>query len=470
MAQRFDQGTDQNLGISGPKNQEDAVRIENIHTASKLELTVAAVADGGAAVTQNGQAASKALRYLWQSLKNGSSSDVSQVLKKAFQDTERMLREDAQGGQPAVVAMTVAAIHDKRLYLVHTGHTRAYLVNSKQVKLLTQDHLSHSGQLTRALGLQEYTEPDMIPSAGSGQNVPSILLNKGDHLLLCSDGLVRERPDRPGEKLVSDDEIKRVLNDANTPALEAARTLVSLAVGRRASDNVSAAVISMPSAGRTSWLLLLLPVLVLAVVALFALFSAIGGDDPQPTSTIAPTFTAAPPTVTATPSPTPVSVNARVIRPVAQVLQEGQEWQPFTANNLTEGDSIRTDANGLFQFIFTGGTSVYLASETQVLFQADNFLQLAQGNLLVVNEQPVSTASFTIEVNGDSAVLPQGGSMAVSSTGERTILACFAGDCQLNNAQIPVGKQGGPGQAPIPIEAEDLAGWQALCPTCKLVP
>jgi hypothetical protein len=67
-------------------------------------------------------------------------------------------------------------------------------------------------------------------------------LHKGDSILLCSDGLIKEDLNRVGKQYVVDEEIVESLNSEYKPDWAAIK-LVSLAEGRSPDDNISAVTI-----------------------------------------------------------------------------------------------------------------------------------------------------------------------------------------------------------------------------------
>ena len=138
--------------------------------------------------------------------------------------------------------MTAALSHGKDLIIGHIGDSRAYLLRAGKLKRLTRDHtlgdqLSAEGiaaesdqllaelrnVLMQALGAYEsYCRPD----------VHDYVLEDGDQLLLCTDGLT---------DMVDDATIEAILNK-ETVAVAACRRLVELALNNGGRDNVTAIV------------------------------------------------------------------------------------------------------------------------------------------------------------------------------------------------------------------------------------
>lgn len=142
--------------------------------------------------------------------------------------------------------LLVAARGPGHAVLAHAGDSRAYRFHDGRLQRLTHDHnaaqeavdagLLTAAQarlspdrhhLTQALGQADAPRPERVETA----------LDAGDWLLLASDGLTGE---------VDDAEIEATLAAAEDPA-DAARRLVTAAIGHGGRDNVS--VVVMPGVG-----------------------------------------------------------------------------------------------------------------------------------------------------------------------------------------------------------------------------
>jgi protein phosphatase len=134
-----------------------------------------------------------------------------------------------------------ALFHKRRLTVAHVGDSRLYVCRGGSLRQITNDHSLVAEQvaqglltpeqaetsdiqnvLTRALGVRPEVEVD----------VSEPLLESGDCVLLCSDGLSR---------MVKDDVIARELDSRKEPA-EMCHNLVRLALERGGKDNVTVAV------------------------------------------------------------------------------------------------------------------------------------------------------------------------------------------------------------------------------------
>ncbi|MGF1528036.1 MAG: PP2C family protein-serine/threonine phosphatase [Candidatus Competibacterales bacterium] len=170
----------------------------------------------------------------------------AESVKEKLREVNRRLRQESARrygnrtiGSTVVIFLAVGGqgiglwVGDSRLYrlrstrLEQLSRDHSHVQDLVDQKLLTPEQAqSHplGNVITRAVGSEEDLEVDEI----------RFDLQPGDVLLLCSDGL---------NKMVSDREIAEVLGGARDRAL--VKPLIDLALERGASDNVTAAVITV---------------------------------------------------------------------------------------------------------------------------------------------------------------------------------------------------------------------------------
>lgn len=152
------------------------------------------------------------------------------ILYKAAADATKI------GMGTTVVA---AVVVDDKIIIGNLGDSRAYFISGDKIKQITEDH-SYVGQLlkagsikeeearvhprrneiTRALGIESYFEPDMF----------EIEYKAGDVLLLCSDGL---------DKMVEDSKILEIVLREKEPK-DLCQQLVDAANDEGGMDNITA--------------------------------------------------------------------------------------------------------------------------------------------------------------------------------------------------------------------------------------
>jgi PPM family protein phosphatase len=154
--------------------------------------------------------------------------------------------------QPELTGMgttaTVAGILDGTVYLAQIGDSRAYLIRDGRATQLTRDQsmvqeLIDRGALTREEAERSAHRSVLLQALGTQPEVSIPLtfhpLEKGDQLLLCSDGLSGP---------VRDDEIAQLASEEGSPA-EACARLLALANTRGGPDNITAVLVRVVENG-----------------------------------------------------------------------------------------------------------------------------------------------------------------------------------------------------------------------------
>lgn len=257
---------------------EDRSFAGEIKTADGQTLVVAAVADGVGGGPAGGRAAEVALQALVDTLAEGQVGQAPLALleRAVLTAHAEVLAEGAHALELDGLASTlaVALIHDGKLFVANLGDSRVMLVRAGRVTALTWDHVfcndvvarggvdaaraarhPRASELARAAGLVGEARVDLglylrggplgaetEEVAGANQG---LALKPGDRIVVCTDGLVKPRVDRPQHPYVSPREIAEHVSD-NIPE-RAVAALLSLAKGRDVDDNVSAAVLALPA-------------------------------------------------------------------------------------------------------------------------------------------------------------------------------------------------------------------------------
>jgi|GEM_PF-994386 len=268
---------------------------------------------------------------------------------------DQALQDPTLRGMGCTVVMAV--LDAEKLYIANVGDSRSYLIRGGIAHQLTEDHVRTEGaqsstpQLTRRLGRTSKVNVDIgcIPLGNASNNqaarVTSIELQRGDAILLCTDGLTGR---------LSDDYIQQIVSTTRPPQA-AAQQLVAKARAAGATDDITALVVRWPDRTRRNvWLLGLLLLLGLlwfnfdkintywtkTVRTPLSLFLVASNKQypwlplpawllepaPSPTATLTATLTVAPtnvtsPTSTAIPPATLTLVLESTIVPVTAVIQ-----------------------------------------------------------------------------------------------------------------------------------------------------
>ncbi len=170
---------------------------------------------------------------------------ICQANSQIFQENR-----DQPEGRRMTTTVVAAVVLGYRLFLAHTGDSRAYLISGKQITQVTRDHswvaeMVRSGDLTQAEAELHPWRNRITRALGMGESADieqkSLDLTLGDIVLLCSDGLTRH---------VGEAEILDVVT--RHPPAEATLRLVDLANKRGGQDNISVIIaeLLLPDAAR----------------------------------------------------------------------------------------------------------------------------------------------------------------------------------------------------------------------------
>ncbi len=176
-----------------------------------------------------------------QSLSEGGNR-IQAAIQLANREIVRhmQLKEEHRGMGTTVVT---AVVVDDACYIGHVGDSRAYLIRGGQIRQLTRDHTFvneqvEKGFMTKAEAERHPARNILTRAVGSADDLTVDLsetrLQRGDFVLLCSDGL---------SSMAEDAEILRVVEEKGTNLEEACSGLVALANEHGGWDNVTAVLI-----------------------------------------------------------------------------------------------------------------------------------------------------------------------------------------------------------------------------------
>lgn len=233
------------IGLVRQMNQDSLA----VHSEFQpVQLAVVADGMGGASA---GEVASRlaideVCRFVEQALLTHQGNE-EEVLREAVYKANRkiweaaMEKEDYTGMGTTLVA---ALFDDEQVTFAHVGDSRGYILQSGELKQVTNDHslvaeLVRRGQLTeeealhhpqrnivtRSLGTSEFSYPD----------IKKVAWQEDDVLMLCTDGLTN---------LVTQGELTEHLRSLKTAknnqeVEKVANSLIDLALERGGSDNIT---------------------------------------------------------------------------------------------------------------------------------------------------------------------------------------------------------------------------------------
>ncbi|MDR3573345.1 MAG: protein phosphatase 2C domain-containing protein [Anaerolineaceae bacterium] len=359
-------------GMKG-KNNEDrfAVSAFTISEKNQTPVLLAILSDGIGGHRAGEVAAEVAVNKISQCVADSNGSQPAHILQKSIQEASQEIFNQAQednGRQGMGATCVCAMIIGNRLYAATVGDSRIYLMRGKTIRQLSIDHTwiqealdkgvltpdqvaGHPNQhvIRRYLGSPtppnvdlrlRLTEKETDSQAEANQGM---VLQSGDRILLCSDGL---------HDVVQDQEILAAF--LQHPQADALQYLINLANQRGGPDNITGITIEVPEQALVQkhsrlWRTLLLGCAGIVIVA--ALVTALGfgwiwlrghlivSSTPTPTMQVATTLPAVLPENTpASPIPTiPTSDTPSPMQtqPVPLATAGGPTLTSWPTNTLT---------------------------------------------------------------------------------------------------------------------------------------
>jgi PPM family protein phosphatase len=172
---------------------------------------------------------------------------LENLLEESFQLGNNGIKEHSEILRNDMgTTMVAAMIQDNRLaYVANVGDSRGYLLREEMLHQVTRDHslVARMVEQNRITKEESRTHPHaniLLRTVGTERNVDidifSVELDKGDRILLCSDGLWGE---------VEDEDIESILNHYADPRI-ACRELIRAAHHGGGKDNITVVLITVP--------------------------------------------------------------------------------------------------------------------------------------------------------------------------------------------------------------------------------
>ena len=193
-------------GLTDPgcvrQQNQDVYQIEKLDGSSMLCL----VCDGMGGAKSGNMASSLAADVFVQEVrrnwKHGLSEErVDQILQSAVKLANFTVFDQAQQFEEfngMGTTLVAALVHGKRATIIHVGDSRAYAITREGIRQLTRDHsvvqmMLERGELTPEQA-RSYPGKNLITRAIGTEGIiqsdlTHLTLERGDSLLLCSDGL-----------------------------------------------------------------------------------------------------------------------------------------------------------------------------------------------------------------------------------------------------------------------------------------
>jgi serine/threonine-protein phosphatase Stp1 len=197
------------------------------------------VADGMGGHTAGDVASSCVVSHLRTFSPRCSAEETTSDIINRLSEANRRLRQEAESRGRDIIGSTVAALSicNSEGICIWAGDSRIYLLRDSRLRGLTRDHnlieeyarLGYTdinetqnnvpgNVITRAVGAHD----ELIPE------VRRFRIERGDKILLCSDGLYRELPEPDIERLMMGTDLDQVADD-----------LINNSLDRGAHDNIT---------------------------------------------------------------------------------------------------------------------------------------------------------------------------------------------------------------------------------------
>ena len=235
-----------------------------ISTRDNRRLTLAIVADGDGEVNQGQIAARMAKDTIVNVCKESKGKSIPLMLGQAIGKANKRIYQEANKWlyrKKMSATVAVAAVYDQRLYVANVGNCRIYLIRGETLVQLTVDHIwafdqirsgmTHqwAGQLSRSVGRESKVKVDLgLYLRGHTEEKAQVFKNQSlplkpdDFVLVCSSGITKLQKGGFGYYVEQDEIIGSTVS--STPE-QAAKMLISFAVGRNVIDDVTVVMIKV---------------------------------------------------------------------------------------------------------------------------------------------------------------------------------------------------------------------------------
>ncbi len=476
------------IGSSKARSYEDRDFYGEVETAGGLKFVLGIVADGVGGGNTGEVAAEMTIQEFLDSVKKSENpaNEIPNILGKAIGKANRAVFDKARQSREnrgMSATISVALIHENKLYVANVGDSRVYLIRDKKLIQVTFDHtfaneniragiltperaFSHpdADAITRSIGFEQKVTVDLGlylegeedgNRAYANQGLP---LEKNDVILICSDGLIKERRNDKTLPYVSDAEILDRVDQYHVE--ECVKVLIDLAKGRLVDDNVTAVMIENEKRKLPMFTKKRIVSSAIVGVLLFVILLVWGYasgrnkdlDEIYHEQTAVAMATLDQATVIAGYTPTPSPTIRPTLQPgeIAVLFDEYGNRQVVFADQLISANSfseLYVNHTGEFE-----DGEVYLRPQSSLLFEnaPDEEMQFLLNNNSDVFIYPGRYLNGAIaRINGAQGLLDfkvTGSCMALSYSGNSVLASCFEGDCSFNvnksdETVIPVGSQ-----------------------------
>ncbi len=238
------------------KYQQDAVYVSpgKILAANKTTRILAVVCDGMGGMADGGRASQTAIQMMvqgFQRVEKSAQLDIPAFFRQGIRAIDQVIYQfPKENGRGSGTTMAACIAEDNKLYWASVGDSRIYIIRGGQMWQVTKDHnyrlvlekMIANGRMTREEAEAQRQKEALISFLGMGNvnlmdiNTAPFMMEYGDTIMLCSDGITKTLPDA---------QIKRILTDDAVRPEQKAEALVEAAthINSYSQDNTTVALI-----------------------------------------------------------------------------------------------------------------------------------------------------------------------------------------------------------------------------------
>lgn len=246
------------------KKNEDSILLVDLETGTKIETysvveressqnSLLLIVSDGMGGYEGGEVASKiTVDAIWSELVRmpkqlSPHSRMESAIEEANRRVWRYKRDNPMLQKMGATA-TAILIEKDRAYIADVGDSRAFIIRDGRIKQLTTDQtmaqmLVQVGAITEQEAAQSQRKNILLQAIGSNQflqiPVSALHLQRGDILMLCSDGLTTKLQNR---------ELMMVIQKQSSLDV-AAKELINMANDRGGDDNISVVIAKFEGEG-----------------------------------------------------------------------------------------------------------------------------------------------------------------------------------------------------------------------------
>lgn len=189
-----------NIKLSGfSLAKEKKLRGDDYYDMQILDdLCVAVLCDGVGSATEGAEAAKRVVSHILENFRiRPKSWSMEKTIKSFIRSINAILYQESQINyqrSEIVTTLALVVIQGNKLYGANIGDSRIYLLRDNSLEQLSIDHImneaGYENVLTQAIGIAQEVEPYYFEN----------ITQKGDNVLLCSDGLYNVLPSNQLQK------------------------------------------------------------------------------------------------------------------------------------------------------------------------------------------------------------------------------------------------------------------------------